>query len=70
MAKLYALKSDYGYGDWSIVERNLTEQEAITLFNDRNRSSKTSIDEVEYNHDYIYYIVDNNEEDNDNWEDS
>jgi hypothetical protein len=70
--KLYWIKSDFGYGDWSTPEINLTEKEALKYINERTGSDWESMEQYDNCSwsDAIYTIHDGEPEYNENWEDS
>jgi len=74
--KKYRIVSDYGHGDKSWIERDLTKDEVKEYFIKYRGWSETDFDEVgiEYfmNSDFTHYVeIDNiNDEEDWNWEDS
>lgn len=72
--KRYRIVSDYGYGDKSWIERDLTQQDVINWFiKHKNYSIDTEFNELPYyDSDFIYYIEDDHPDDKEdwNWEDS
>jgi hypothetical protein len=67
----YRIVSDYGYGDRSWVERNLTPQEVVDYFKKyvRGFSHVETLDDVPYRvSDYIYYYEEDNPNDEPDWD--
>ena len=46
--KLYYVINDYGHGDSGRVKENLTEEEAIDLFNKETANDMKSLPEIEF----------------------
>ena len=68
--KKYRIVSDFGYGDKSWVERDLTQEQVISWFvENRNYPEDTVFDELPYyDSDMIYYIEDDNPNDVEDWD--
>jgi len=68
---MYWIKADYGYGDWSSVYENLSEEEAIEKFNKCVWREFKTIDEcLNYDVDGIYTLHEGETEVNNHWMDS
>jgi hypothetical protein len=68
--KTYRLVSNYGYGDKTWLERDLTEQDVINYFiNNRNYPKDTTFEDCpDNNSDCTYYYEEDNPDDIEDWD--
>lgn len=53
---LYYIKSDYGYGDSSIIASNLTEDQALEIYNEQTGADHTVFEYAYYDDHPTYEI--------------
>lgn len=70
--KRYRIVADYGYGDKTWVERNLTKDDVKEFFVNEEGWSPEEYDEVGIEHfmdsDFIYYVEIDNPSDIEDWD--
>jgi hypothetical protein len=55
---MYSIISDYGYGDVSVVESGLSEEQVVSWFHqNRNYSLSCGLNDLPSESDFIYYWV-------------
>jgi len=66
---MYRIVSNYGYGDKSWLERNLSREDVIQWFiNNRGYDEDTTFEDCPSDSDYIYYYEDDNPNDEEDWD--
>lgn len=68
MSKTYRLVADYGWGDKTWLERNLSEKEAIQEYNEKTGRGIKNIEEAESDYHPFFFVEEDRPDDVEDWD--